>query len=397
MLNLDIIQNLIASNDAQPVQVNPARCLNARHKARQCEKCLACPTDAISLISGARVELDARRCVECGLCASVCPAHAFTPNGSSDDAILDAVAEYSNIEFACKRAVETRVPNAERVMTLACLARLSSDLLIAAAAEHANVWLNDSLCAECPLGKRAHPQIVALIDAAKHLLAAWNREQIIKPYTDAELASPRRLTRARASGAEMSRREMFSFFRDHVGRAAGMVVAASLGRARVAKPQAAAETQSLERALMKLGKPLSEYIADTRFATIEVAASCTACRVCAILCPTRAIEYRETEGYFVLAFHARACLGAECGLCQIACQANALKLTPGAARDALESREEHILRAGALTICGKCQTPFATEPGEINCPMCRAAEAKYKMLMKDILNKESNDPSPSGG
>lgn len=391
MLNLDIIQNLIALNDAQPVRVNPARCLNARYKARKCEKCLACPTDAISLAGGAHVELDTGRCVECGLCAAVCPSHAFTPNGSSDDAILDAVAEYANIEFVCKRATESCAPNVERVMTTACLARLSSDLLIAAAAEHSSVWLNDSLCAECPIGERTHPQIVALIDTAKHLLAVWNREQTIKPYTGEALASPRSLTRAGASGTELSRREMFSFFRDNVGRAAGMVIAASLGNANVAKPQAATEHQPLERALAKLGRPPGEYVADARFATIEVATSCTACRVCAIMCPTRAIEYREAGGYFVLAFHARACLGAECGLCQMACQVNAVKLMPGATGDALESREEQVLRAGALTICGKCQVPFATELGEINCPLCRAAESKYKTLLRDILKKESND------
>lgn len=379
------------------MRVDPARCLNARHKARKCDKCLACPTDAITLAGGTRVELDARRCVECGLCAAVCPSHAFTPNGSNDDTILDAVAEYANIEFVCKRATETRAPNIERVMTVACLARLSSDLLIAAAAEHSSVWLNDSLCAECPIGKRTHPQIVALIDAARHLLAAWNRDQTIKHYTGEVLASPRPLTRAGASGAEMSRREMFSFFRDNIGRAAGMVVAASLGSTNAAKTHEAGETQPLERALAKLGKPPGEYVAAARFATIEVAASCTACRVCAIMCPTRAIEYRETGGYFVLAFTTRACLGAECGLCQIVCQVNAVKLAPGVTRDALDSREERVLRAGSLTICGKCQVPFATEPGEINCPLCRATEAKYKTLMRDILKKESDDSMDNRG
>ncbi len=394
MLNLDVIQKLIELNDAQPLRVNPRLCLNAKHKGRACAKCLDCPTDAITIAGNTRVELDVARCVECGLCASVCPTHAFMLDRVSDQAILDAVAPHAHtesafgIEFACKRASDTRAPSVERVMPVPCLARLSSDLLTALGAEHATVWLNDSPCHACPIGARTHPQIIALADAAERLLAAWNRGDTIRRYTNAEsqLTESRQLKILMPNNPELSRRELLSFFRGNLGRAAGMVVAASLGNA----PQparAGLDEKPLERALTKLGKPQRDFIASQRFATIQVAPLCTACRVCAIMCPTRAIEYRETGGYFVLAFHPRACLGVECGLCQIACQPNALKLMPGATSDALGAREEQVLRAGALTICNECKALFATEPGEIHCPICRAAQAKHAELMKEFAQR----------
>lgn len=389
MISFDIIEKLIAASDARPVTVNVEACLNAKHKDRACAKCLGCPTDAITLVEGTRVELNAQRCIECGLCAAVCPTRAFTASGANDGALLDSVASDAHIEFACPRATTTRTPNSTRVTPVNCLARLSSDLLVALAVEHESIWLNDAPCSKCPIGERTHPYIVALIDAAERLLAAWKRTDVLRLYSVAEsqLIEPRAITRDAQSVVALSRRELFSFLRGNLGRAAGLVVAASMGTQ--PKP-ASANVKPVDRALTRLGAAYDAHIASERFATIAVAASCTACGLCAkrVACPANAIEFRTDAGYFVLGFHARRCLGVDCGLCQLICPVDAIELTPGVSAQALFATSAQTLRSGALTLCNKCYTPFALEPGMLTCPMCRAAEAKRNTLLNDLFKKK---------
>jgi len=62
-------------------------------------------------------------------------------------------------------------------------------------------------------------------------------------------------------------------------------------------------------------------------------------------------------------------------------------LSPGATREDVNARDQKVLRAGSLTVCVKCFTPFATEPGESFCPMCRAAEADAKTLANELFKK----------
>lgn len=382
------MEKMIAASNARPVHANAAACLNAKHKDRHCDVCLACPTDAIRL-NGLQVELDAARCVECGLCAAVCPTGVFTTNGASDDAILNAAASFANIEFACpqtKQGDAARAPNIEGVQSIACLARLSPEFLAALAAEHNSVWLNDSPCAECPMGARAHRHILAARDATKRLLAAWNRSNAVHCYTDpgAELGESRRVPCLSNERKPMSRRDFFLFFSGNVGRAAG---AAATGVSNTPFSSAALQDKPLARALTKLGAPQTEFVASERFATIHVAEACTACGLCAKICPTHAMQFRTDGGYFVLAVQPRICLGAACNLCELICPVDASTLTPGVARDALMTNEPQTLRSGALTVCGKCYTPFAIEPGQLLCPMCRDAEAKRDALVYDLFKQ----------
>ncbi len=384
MLTRNVIEKLIAAADAQPVRVNAAACLNAKHKERHCDACLACPTDAIQL-RGAQVELDSARCVECGLCAAVCPTRVFTTQ-ENDAAILNAVAAFANVEFACPRKTDfetTRAPKVAGARQVTCLARLSPELLTALAAEHETVWLDDSPCADCPIGARAHPQILAARDAANRLLAAWNRGGVVRCYADSELGAARKVGRIGNPNESLSRREFFSFFRSNAGRA---VVAASLsGSPKADSDRVAPDSETFSRALAKLGTPAAETVASERLATIQVAESCTACGLCAKICPTHAMEFRADGGYYVLAIQPRTCLGDACGLCALICPAHAITLTPGIARDALTVSDPAPLRSGALTICRQCNTPFAAEPGQALCPVCREIEAKRAALTRGLF------------
>jgi len=379
VLNFETLEKILGAHEPAPIRLDAARCLNRRHKARACAECQACPTDAIVFADGVPTALDETKCVTCGLCASVCPSGAFATH-PHDAALLDAVAAYPIVELACKRATETRAPNVERVMTVACLARLNHDVLVALGAEHARAWLNDVPCAECPIGARAYPRIVALVNAARRTLSAWQRDMALALYTltEAELGTPRALTQS--APTELSRRELFSFLRGNLGRAAGMVVAATLNVA----PSQAPSTPAFERAQATLGVPPANLTGE-RFATIRVDEACTACGLCAKQCPTRAIEFRADAGYFVLDFHAHQCLGTACRICELYCLPRVLTIEPGVASQVWHAREPIHLRTGQLALCTKCQTAFALVADESLCPTCRNEKNKWSALARDLF------------
>lgn len=367
------------------LRVNDVACLKARHKDRHCKACLACPTGAIHL-DGSRVQIEWARCNECGWCAAVCPVHAVWLDGWNENAVLDIAAPYSQIEFTCSRKENpgtTRTPNAQVVLVIPCLARLSSDLLTALAAEHTFVWLNDSACTACLMGERVQPQILATRDQANNLLATLNRDDAVRCCSDTDkLSAARTVVCISPSAQPLSRREFFSYLTRHAARAAGAAI--GIPGAGSEKPASNRGGTVLGHALTKLGAPEKDFISSERFATINVAESCTACGLCAKFCPTQAIQLRNDERYFALTFLPRDCLGIPCALCELFCPADALTITPGIASRALVG-DAQKLHAGTLALCEKCHTLFAADGEQGLCSICRAVKAKDAALIHDLF------------
>jgi energy-converting hydrogenase B subunit K len=396
MFNRRVVEKLIAATDAPPVRVNAAACLNAKHKGRHCDACLACPTDAIHL-RGALVELDAARCTECGVCLATCPTGVFAANDSDDAAILRAAESFAHVELACQRRQPhdaTRAPQVGGVVTLKCLARLSPELLTALAAEHPTVWLDDSPCADCPIGARTHPRVRVACEAANCLLAAWNRPPI-KCYTgsaDQLATQARRVSGLTEKDQRASRRELFAFLSRRATQSAATVIAEMISGSPAPSVEGmdASERsrprQTLLRALTSLGGMQAEYVASDRFASIRIAESCTACGLCARICPTRALQFHAADNSFVLVLDTRNCLATACRLCELICSPHAIALTMGATRESLATNYQ-TLRSGALSVCRQCSTPFAAAAGQSLCSICRDAETKRKALVDDLFKK----------
>lgn len=356
------------------LEVRTDDCLNRRHRASQCERCLVCPTAAIHLEEGLP-QLDRPRCVECGLCVAACPMDVFRMEGAGDAAILDGAKGWDAMEVACGRRADletTRAPNVQGAQRLTCLARLSPEVLSALAAEHREVWLDDSLCGACPIG-RAHASILNVVKESRELLTSWGKQDRIKLYSESPgllAANPRVFPVETTPTPRYTRRDFLSLLSLNVGKLAATAVVRSLpDDTRAPFPAAQPRVETLQHALSKLGMPERDG-EGARLVTIEVDERCTACGLCARICPTRAIHFEAGSDQYSLTFDVASCLGANCRLCERICIPNALSIRPGVSRASLPVSTP-TLRLGALAHCERCHLAYAAVEGQTLCPECR--------------------------
>jgi formate hydrogenlyase subunit 6/NADH:ubiquinone oxidoreductase subunit I len=106
------------------------------------------------------------------------------------------------------------------------------------------------------------------------------------------------------------------------------------------------------------------------FAWISVSEACTACGVCARICPTSALQFGKFAGEtaFQLTFQAAKCVG--CDMCVHVCGPAAMNLDHDPTFARIFSQENVIIRSGWLIKCKKCGELTVALPGVELCPVC---------------------------
>jgi Fe-S-cluster-containing hydrogenase component 2 len=363
------------------VRVAPERCLNRRHKDSKCTLCLACPTGAVTA-TGMSVQVDVDKCVGCGLCASACPTEAFTLNGPALPELLriSANGRGAVVEVACPQRVpvEKSRSSAKAVVRLSCLAWLSPSLLVAMVAQGiTGLWLDDTACAGCPIGS-AHATILRAVDAANRLLVLVGRRQAIFLYT----GSPERLGKARSlevwdpTRPVYSRRDLFTAFRRVASQTAATVADQAMPPPPPAKLQ---QHLPVQRALLSAALPSllvqgapPGTVAGLPVGKVEVSDACTACGLCARLCPSGALVFVQSQGEYSLSLCAPKCLGDACRLCRLICPVKAVGLVEPVFPADLVAEALVTLRAGKMIACSRCGAPMAA-PADGQ-PVCHACQ-----------------------
>lgn len=414
MLDLETLSAILDEFGGAPVSVQPEHCLNARHKDAGCRLCVAaCPTDAIELrsalspapggVAGAGVgqpmgpqqpHLDADRCVNCGLCLHWCPTDVFTQRGAPEPRLARTVGLLHDgiVALVCPQhstPARTLTPATAIVQHTRCLASLSVPQLLELSDDARRiVWLDDSPCAECPIG-RAQPAIVQTAATTNCLLQAFGRQPAIRTHRShgdelQDEPSPRPVISG--DQPELSRRGFFSALGQLTRRTAATVIAESTST--VLSPGRSSPTSSgpvpvdqrlphripasrgrLFRQLKRLGVPVDELVevADIPFAEVIVdGEACSACRLCARFCPTGALSFVADDESFVLYFKPAICI--DCGICAVACPEDAVSFGPRLAAAALIENEPQPLVAGNLAPCTGCGEATAERGGDAGQP-----------------------------
>ena len=396
MIDLNKLIELADLWGGVPPHVVDSRCLNDRHQARACRICVnACPVNAISTpfvpdVNSASIALDQDTCVRCGLCLNVCPTDVFVQTELPESKLPQIVARSTSqaIELACPRKDPpglSRVPDASVIQTPRCLAAVSVPALLEMAATGKTLWLNDSVCHSCPIGS-ARGAIQHAVSTANRWLQAMGHEPAVHGLTATDNnLTDQPVSRPVVRGDEtvMSRRDLFKSLKKRTGQAAASATPGtsaqpprqpSPSRRGQASPDHGdsargagqrlphhipAQRQRLAYSLRQLSPNPSANVPTTGLpiADVVITEDCTACGLCARLCPTEAISFVNDDEYYVLNFSAALCLGTDCALCVIGCPTQAVHFGGEVAADELLSTQPRHVKAGRLAPCTQCGAP----------------------------------------
>lgn len=400
-----------------PILIETEQCLNRRYRQAGCELCVAaCPARAIKLHDGAPA-LDAAACVNCGACLPACPTDVFSQRVSPED-LLVQTGEQANFagRLAAVCAVHPQPANSrapvERVLRHSrCLASLNVDHLLALSrGGQRDLWLDDTPCAVCAIGQ-ARTLVVKTVRSANALLQGFDRPATV--HLVAEDPASERRDRARlpvtqAVPGSLARREIFARLKRF-----GAETWDEAGGDRSAPGSLPASHQRLLHQVQSW-RSQPEAALDSAaipFAAVQVDAdACSACELCARLCPTDALHLDATvarrsgkraadsttethdPGEWQLIFQPAACIA--CGICALACPEQAISYADKLPTTAL-SGATFALAGGGLTACTSCGAAMAARPhGQpAVCYACRqgagrvAPLADSAGLMADLLGR----------
>ena len=250
-----------------------------------CNRCQTiCPQQAIKMR-----DIDREKCDNCGLCTAVCPTGAIQSDNDYDTA-LTATQNLTPQVLMCRKVSPA---------AMSCLGALNRRLLWALASSR-ELAIDTSRCAKCnpSVADWLNGEITACNEALQAAGKAPIKLVHVKEATPAPTAVARR-----------------SFFRS-------LFHAASDTARQIAKAQT--EQQYTFDPVIWLNKQAPAPCA--LFPGLELQPSCTACGLCATLCPEKALSIHTDETGPKLHFNPIKCTA--CGLCASNCPQECLNVRP---------------------------------------------------------------------
>ena len=376
------------------VQYDASRCVRTLNRFAACERCVhACPTQALR--TGSPPAFDAQACRSCGLCLHICPSGAF----SGEDGVkllYDTVAQLRTatcIELVCHHhpspaagaAGIDAVVRADHCLAafgpsvylgLLGLARESekAKATMARAGEatakgittdaRPRISVRLDACQTCPLSG-AQAGIAQTIAESNALAEAAAHEQPFATITTAP--SPAAQRTVIDAKPQLSRRQLFTALSGGGQRLlSGSLLPEPPPKGIKAPPP---ERQRLIAALKYNPSPIEIVPGNLPFASLTADDQCSACGVCARVCPTGALAFSaDRSDQYRLTFKSAACTA--CGVCINLCEPGALHATGMPRLADLTAESIVTLREGHLRRCERCGTKFDAPAGIRNCPVC---------------------------
>jgi formate hydrogenlyase subunit 6/NADH:ubiquinone oxidoreductase subunit I len=267
------------------------RCL-VRDGKVSCHRCAEiCPQKAIT-----DHVIDMERCDGCGLCSAVCPAAAITASEDYAGALAKAEKLQPKV-LMCEKAGAEGAP---------CLGFLNRRLLWAMAYDR-GLCLDISQCQSCR--PAVYDWLLQEIDACDEALQESGRPKIRLVHVK-KGAEPKKPVK------KVERRNFFSALFHSTTEGLQEIAAAQMEHAYVFD-----EADWLKQRQME---------PNHLFYSLEIQAGCTACGLCAVVCPTQALTMERGIGTAKakgsLHFQPLACT--DCGLCTAHCPVRVISVLP---------------------------------------------------------------------
>jgi len=285
------------------VTVDRSRCVRHRYSRNECRKCLdVCPTSAITW-DDPGLSVNGDKCTQCLRCLAVCPTAALKSPELSVPRILSELAAHPAPVLGCQLQ-----PASDAHARLPCLGYLAHAEVMAllGLVFSEGLQINLTACGDCANGhivegvRDAHARLRDLVPSHRTIL--------IDDRDTLDFQAP-----------GLSRRQLFTFFRERSTRAAVAMVARLQANT---KPQSYGNKQVPATRTMLLaameGLPAASRtkIADHLFGRVSFTLQCISSGRCIGVCPTGAIQPTDEDNQSPV-FDGDLCVA--CGSCHAFC------------------------------------------------------------------------------
>jgi ferredoxin len=380
-------------------------CSRFRTSKSDCSLCAdLCPVNAISISEkGAEIQ---GGCIDCGVCISACPNGAFMINGRDDKKIIGEIGARVKGQGLKVFRVSCEHGDGSSDLIVPCLSRLTEALLLAPVKTGVStIEILRPSCKKCPNKKAAShlDRVVKQVRSIYEMLGI-KKESILVLSSEFREKRISETTPRNAEVRTISRREFFGSVRHKAMEVAAASIPdvenkdngnKELFREAIQKRPENVKRLMLLESIMEMGSRLNgqrftdgkaEAMSDgSIIAELEVGSKCTACGVCATLCPTGAITQQWTEGHYNLSYKPALCTN--CSVCVSACMPKAIKIKERASLSLLLGMDEVILFEATKKICAVCRNNFIGGDSEI-CPLCMHMHNKQMAAVKNLFKKE---------
>ena len=287
-----------------------------------CSKCVdACPAPGALRIENDSVIVSSEYCIECGICAGVCPVAAIQMPNFSEDAyrgLLKAVhgssAPKKTVVITCNKSSVPQQPwmDVEEVRGIGCMGVRQFAMAAGSSIGALLVYCPDGLCAGKENPKRA-ANLISLIVGENGPIVAY----------------------LEGSAGTLQMNQIHESARTHD---------------RPLTP-AVAPWKDYVKSLKSISRP-EAHVKGFGLTQIEVADSCTLCYACVESCPHQgALAIREDK----LIFGPEECTG--CGYCEQICPERSITLSEMVGPMNLPARTVY---RDEMMRCAKCNTPYVS-------------------------------------
>lgn len=383
---MTIFEKITTAVLAPSATIQPVLCTRFRTPKADCTLCAdLCPAGAITL-SGAGPEIGPA-CLNCGICYAVCPTDAFGRKQGGDEEILaglDRLEGKKSCRISCRRG------DSDADLLVSCLGRLTEALLLQPLHASPDIKLEivQPACAECPMANSIS-LFANLLARVGHLydLVGAGRERI--SVTRIPLG-PLRNGAAEETG---SRREFLGALRE---QAANVMTSAlplisedesgpvATGRERPANRKREALLGSLRTlAEKRKAQPLSVSAGESMTAELAINSCCTACGVCAAVCPAGALTQENIGPSIVISFQAALCVN--CGVCAKVCGPGAIEENKTVVLSTILDAQSIELFSAIRQECRICRLDFVGEGVDGICPLCVDQHRRQQNAIKNLF------------
>ncbi len=379
IMDLEKMANFIADKMSS-VEVKSQQCAKIRSPLSKCSKCQdICPQQRI-MFSAQKITL-ADNCLECGLCASVCPTGALALKEPGIMAILNKIEQtYKNdgvVNISCRRNSSVD----EKCIKISCIGALMPELLLVMRLYDFSIHMvyTEEQCRACAvkggidLFNTRMAQVDELIE--EFSLAAHELIQIARPEKN-KTKEPAK----KHEEIDMQKRALFGSVFSGFRKMPEVVLQSYVGADNKKETATAPKSRATDHVMIDRIEILKKYVyekipTDHEFNFLQqprLTSKCYLCKACTILCPTGALEYRAKDGEIIL--NSSRCSG--CSLCADVCYPKSLQLMPVSLESVVTTPSISLVK-GYTNICEECKQEFVASEALVQCSKCQA-RARFK-------------------